>query len=328
MTCPHCGFENQDTNQSCFRCGQVLDLSDLEVEPECLRRGTPSSPWAERWHVLWNRRPAVRFGPRVDASLSAFLSIVPGLGHLVLGEPRRALVVLGAYLGALGIAMLTDPPLAPVADIVVDWFFHPRWLPLTVHAWIMGDAYQRRLRQHGRRADLLEVLVVSLVAVGLLLGPTTLEIGRMAMNYRQGRVNYPLEDPNVRMGDTLLIRVGTPAAVPRGAVVFFSSHDGQLRDEAVGTVRAVGTDVVEWSRDEGLLRVNGLAQEVPTWLAGALGSTPRVRLVLASDELLVLPIRPQGFTELSQAVIRERDVQGMAVRILEPASHRKYLRTR
>ena len=200
MTCPHCGFENRDTNQSCFRCGQAIDLSDLEVEPERLRRGKPSSPWAERWHVLWNKRPLVLCGPRVDASLSALLSIVPGLGHLVLGEPRRALIVLGIYLGALGLVLVTDPPLAPVGDIVVDWFFHLRWVPLIVHAWIMGDAYQRRLLQHGRRADMLEVLIVSLVAVGLLLGPTSLEPGRVSMNYRQGRVSYPLEDPTVCMG--------------------------------------------------------------------------------------------------------------------------------
>ena len=328
MTCPHCGFENLETNQTCFRCGQALDLSDLEVEPERLRRGTPSSPWAERCHVLWNRVPPLRIGARLDALMSGLLSVVPGLGHLLMRERRRALAVLGLYGAALVVAMIGDPPLAPAGDVVMDWFLHPRWVPLTVHAWIMGDAYQRRLRQRARRAGVVEMVLVSLLAVGVLLGPSTVERGRLAVNYQQGRVNFPLEDPNVRMGDTLLIRRGPPAAVPRGAVVTVPSRDSEVRDDAIGTVRAVGLDVVEWSRAERVLRVNGNAEEGPGWLPGALGGSEDVRLVLGEGELLVLPIRANGFHDLRQAVFLESDVRGVALRILGPASRRKILKTR
>lgn len=329
MTCPHCGFENPETNEACFRCGQKLDLDDVEVVPERLRRGRPSSRWAERWRVLLNRRPsAPDLSARPDAIVGALLSLVPGLGHVLGHEIRRGLVMLLLYVATLGFAMFWEPPVAPIAEIVVDWFFHPRWLPLTVHAWIVGDAYQRRLRRHGERASIPELLAVSVVTVALLLGPTSLEIGRRTVNYQQSRVNINLEDPNVRMGDVILVRGGTPASVPRGAVVLYASREREVRTEVLGTVRAVASDVVEWNREEGVLRVNGVAQEIPTWLPGALGNEPQARLRLGSGEILVLPFRERGFTSLQQALLQERDVQGLAVRIVDPPTRRKNLKTR
>lgn len=325
MTCPHCGFENQEANVSCFRCGQALSMDDVEVVPERLKRGTPSSGLLERFHVWRNRRGQGRrrdAPPRRQAAASAALSLVPGLGHSMMGYPRRAAVMLGLWVASIGVTWLTDPPLAPVPELVADWLLHPRWLPLAVHSFIMADAYQLRLRQRGVRADLGELMVVSLLATALLFGPRTLDLINAAAGYEAAVVVPAVTDPSVAQGDTLLFYTAAPPAVRRGMVLRFrfNGYGGQ----AVGTVQAVTGDVVEWKGPDRLLTVNGRPMPTPEWLALP-GSE---RLVLERGEFLMLSVAPYGFRSMRDLVVREAWADAVVVRITDPPHRRKTFPTR
>lgn len=148
----------------------------LDVEPPRLRRGRASGAFVEKVRVWWNRHTTPY---RSDASTSRFvatwsavLSLIPGLGHLLMGYPRRAGLALGLWAAALAAAFLVSlPPTNPPA-LLADWLFRPHWLPLSVHAWIISDAYQLRLARSGRQAGWTEVLIVTMLSVALLLGPS------------------------------------------------------------------------------------------------------------------------------------------------------------
>ncbi|HEY3998798.1 MAG TPA: hypothetical protein VGO93_08030, partial [Candidatus Xenobia bacterium] len=156
MTCPHCAFENMENEVHCFRCGQSLDLSDVDIVP---RRHNLLCGRLERF---WNRsvfRPEKVQG---RPALAAFLSMVPGLGHcMVLGDPRRGALMLGIYLTTVFVAWMSHP-----AD-VGSWVGHPDWLLVTTQAWVACDAYQRRRRQDGHRALPVELGLVSVAAMAL-----------------------------------------------------------------------------------------------------------------------------------------------------------------
>jgi len=329
VTCPHCGFENLEENATCFRCGQGLDLSDVEVEPARLRRG-PSSSLMERLHVWLNRRTQRRpSAPRMEASLSALLSIVPGLGQWLAGHPRRGLLMLGLWAVSLAASLAMDPPMLQWPSMVPEMFIQPRWLPLTVHAFVMADAYRLRLRTRGRRVGYLELMAVTLAATALLSLPVYTDVAqRMASNgTTRLRVMYAIEDPLIQQGDVIVVRDGNERDLARGAVVVFRIP-GHINQPLLGTVLAARGDFVEWSAKKQRLTVNGAPVAVPRWIAELKRLEKDERLVIPEGELLAMSVPLPWIESLREALVREANVEGRVIRILEPPARARQLPAR
>jgi hypothetical protein len=337
MTCPHCGFENLEENTECFRCGQALDLTDVEVVPDRLRRG-PSSRWAERGHrrVPQWKAPVAAI-PRLDATGCALFSVVPGLGHMLYGQRLRGLMLALLWLSAIGVAWYADPPLLLTRDVVVDWLQHPRWLPITTHAWIIADAWQMRLRQCGVRVSTGELCLVTMVAVVLLAAPNTqLEMHQLhdaALGLRPMLVREDLDDAAIQDGDTVLFREvgGHSDGLQAGDVVLTMTQMFRNRPvgaQRVGTVHAVAGDVVVWAQAGYRLTVNAVPHNVPKHVVAALFSTPDERFVMGAGELLLFPGPRETMTSWKDAIVPESRLQAVALRITDPPARRRILRMR
>lgn len=306
MTCPHCGFENLDTNTVCFRCGQEVDLTHVSVEPRRRRSG----PWLERFLARWTRWRRPGGGTAWPALGAGLLSLFPGLGHLWLGEPGRAALALGLYAAAFLVAYGVDLP------GLVDWVMEPRWLPVSVHAWVMADAYALRRRQGGARVPRGELLVVTLAALALLFLPAMVELG-LPRGDEQVRLNMGLEAASLQPGDVLRLELG-PVVRPRvGTVVVYPAAGGRM----AGVVIAGPGSRVDWKA--GALRVDTKPVPVPDYM----DEVPDARITLGANDYLVLSawVNPDTLHDL---VLPTGSIEGVAVEVVEPPERRRILNTR
>ncbi len=328
MTCPHCSFENMDSRVDCFRCGQPVDLEDVDVDP-------PRRPPGRREGLPWLRHLARRLEARSDRSrggpsAAAAMSLVPGLGHwIVLRDPIRAMGMALACLGALTVAAAMDAPATGLTlTWLLAWMTLSHWLPLTTHVWIVTDAYQRTLRRDGLRAEALEMYLVSVAAVAVLCAPglwgALAELGERATGFQRLVLMRPLPDPRVRQGDVLLVREGRPQGpLPAGTVVRYQSHQEHVRGDLVGTVLASPGDDVRWDSGHHRLLVDGRVADLPPEVRAMLARTPDEALTLASGQLLTFQMQP--IQHLSDMLVDTRSVDGVVVRIVDPASRRHEL---
>lgn len=304
MTCPHCGWENADTRTTCFRCNQELDLSGVQVEPPRRR----AAPWLERFLARWARHRRPSTDSRGPAVVSALLSLVPGLGHLVLGEPRRAAFALALYaataLVSLGGALPT----------LAEWILEPRWLPVSVHAWIMADAYATRLRQGGTRPGRPELLAVTLAALLLLFVPA---LARAPGADERLRLYVDLPVAGLQVGDVLRIDPTPRERLRVGNLVIHALPGGRV----VGVVRGEPGSRVDWK--EGVLRVDTRPVPTPEFPR----KLPEARVTLQPGEYLVLSAGAAPET-LRDLVYPAESIQGVAVEVVEPPDRRRILDTR
>lgn len=304
MTCPHCAWENPESQATCFRCGQELDLSHVEVEPPRRR----SAPWVERFLARWARHRRPSGDSRLAAVGSALLSLVPGLGHLALGEPRRAAFLLAIYAAVAVVAMGGAFP------TLADWVTRPHWLPVSVHAWIMADAYATRLRQGGTRLGRPEVFAVTLVALGLLFAPA---LARTGGGDEHLRLYVDLPVAGLRSGDVLRVDPAPRERHRVGDLVIHELPGGRV----VGVIRAEPGSRVDWR--EGVLRVDTRPVQTPA-LPRAL---PDERSTLQPGEYLVLSAGAAPET-LRDLILRAESIQGVAVEVVDPPERRRILDTR
>jgi len=159
--------------------------------------------------------------------LSLFM---PGLGHLYMGKPLRAINVQGFWLLALVIAccclMLAHVFLLRVVGALVSL-----WLVLQI--WIFLDLYQ--LTSRGGRTYILKPYNSPLVYGGLFIGlavaplwGTTEYLGTML--YGIHRVSAEENFPSLQEGDFILYAKNATGTHPikRGEVVMVKLRDGSL----------------------------------------------------------------------------------------------------
>ena len=325
MTCPHCGFENTEDRHLCFRCGQVLDLSGVDVIPPRLHRGRPGNRAMEVWTLWWNRHhPGNRVVERVSALAVFLASVVPGLGHFLQGEVRLAgWLALLWLVSALG-AMLADPPASFRPLLVGAWLFQPRWLPLSAHAWIMADAYTRRLRLSGRVARMGEVAVVTLAAVVLLTAPHALGLIPGRDRFAQVAVQVSLPEGGLQPGDRLLVdRDRLTEAVPVGTVVLYRGPWTGVEGEMLGMVLAGPGSHLRWRSSSSTLIQDGRAVH----LEGVSGM-PDGEVELGEGQQAVLPAHRAGVRALQELVLDAEEIRGVAIETVWPPERRRRLSTR
>ncbi len=115
MECPNCEFQNIPGSRGCVRCGSLLDLSGLSVEPpraaatavgrvaeRTARRTRAAASRAGR--IALRRRPAARMLPSASTSL-LLLAAVPGLAQWRRGNKRLARGIVVAWSIAVLLAI-------------------------------------------------------------------------------------------------------------------------------------------------------------------------------------------------------------------------------
>jgi signal peptidase I len=170
-----------------------------------------------------------------EPGLAALLSLIPGLGHLWIGQSlRKSFLFLGiSFVLFLTVVFGSMPSLA--------------WMCLfSFHSWVVLDAYQAAgaglgwTRPRGRAA------VWASLIVSMLLGPLYLQASRSVTTLSLDTDAFA---PLLRRDDRLLVR---PQSEYRRGDIVFSSHYG-----GVERVVALAGDKV--AVRDGRLYVNGEA---------------------------------------------------------------------
>lgn len=152
MKCVACELENPAARELCYRCSHPLDFSNLILDP----------PRQTQWgKFVW------RATPRLSIPFRAFLrslahypklawtvSILPGLGHALLGKPRWA-------LGLMGVWLLTSISEAGTLTL------RPGSYVMMVQCFAMSDAYlrAREASSHWSLGLLVNLITAALLAL-------------------------------------------------------------------------------------------------------------------------------------------------------------------
>jgi len=325
MTCAACGFENQESNENCFRCGRDLNLDKVDVEPERLKRGTPSArPRGNPFQSLldWRKNRLRRYERgvywRPYGLLFLAASLVPGLGQLLQGSPRRALLAALCW----SVAVYFDGP------DVMDYLSRPTFLTLSVHVAIALDAYRHESPRH-RWLDWAELLLLA----GLLwtaVNSSFLWTQFFPPPEQIAISNAGYLDPRLQNGDAVVIRrkrLEQSLPLASGTVALYhhpyrsalADRERQIYGSLMATVLAVPHQVVRYESLGGLT-VHGVATPVPEWLRTAWSGMAPQRLQLKANEFLVIPPIPVENPSLDVFVIPLSDIDGMGERIVAPPS--------
>jgi hypothetical protein len=199
--------------------------------------------------------------------MGAFLSIIPGLGHLITGRFRQVMVWWLLWLGAV------------VAGVFVYgsvWALPLLGLAIAIHAWIaVSCGLWRELQELAEKVVVLGFLMLVLVVAyripswvtGISVSPSSLTVPY-----------YRVEE-----GDALVMqRVGhQTAALPRGVLVRFNaaSYGRTLwgRQESLGQIIGLPGETVVLRGDVFVVGGQVLPPErfpVPRWLQGRQATIP------------------------------------------------------
>ncbi len=275
MRCQQCQFENIPGQKRCLRCNALLEdeIIGRVIYPPRMPRW--KGPIRAMFRFLRKVLPENVANPKIpaamrimsgDAFLGLFLSIIPGLAHLVDGRFREVrwtvliwFVVLAGgiffYGGNFGLLLLG--------------------LAVGIHAWI---AMHHKLDEQYREIE-RKIINFTLLAFFLTLfywGIRRIVFGDFMFRYS----NLDIPSQNVHTGDLLLGRrsranIGT---LRRGSLVFtrlrriagghFSRHPGST---VVVQVVGLGGERVKISEGTFFVNDEALNQErypVPQWLLG------------------------------------------------------------
>lgn len=269
MLCPVCGFENMPNQEACARCRAQLNVAEPS-EPKALRPPRagilrlfrPAQYVVNRIVDCLPSRMSERLGRLFvggetlpgSATAAIVLSVLPGLGHLLDGRKRAALIAFAAW--AVVVVLTVNFYAGMVGGLLVG-------LAVGIHTGVMFDA--GRVRQHAETLrSRLHVMLLLLITVGI----GYFLIDRMVRR-RIGFVTsaFSLAAADVEPKDYLLIS-RRPAAYRRGDLVMASSIDHSMYrvghetyidlsipGETVFVVIAVAGDEVQASQEG--VRVNG-----------------------------------------------------------------------
>ncbi|MCU0915704.1 MAG: S26 family signal peptidase [Planctomycetes bacterium] len=245
MRCARCEFENIPGQTRCIRCGSILEggAAVIEIYPPRMPAWKKPGRDALRWLRGSRLRPekpvmpCLRRGFRTavsDSLAGLLLSIVPGLGHALVGRFRevRLWVLLWAIALGLGLFLYGSPIGFPLIG-----------LALGLHAWI---AVQYGLFQEIQG---LPARVGALIVIVLLLAVLYWTVpGLVPPGLSGGYTALTIPARNIHPGDYFVTRRlphgGEPLA--RGALVLFQprTHRFANRRLVVGQTHGMIGQVV------------------------------------------------------------------------------------
>ncbi len=279
--------------QRCFKCGSILEgeITILDVHPP--RMAGWKRPWrqlARHLHTTYKAEEEHKTPGRYEpdyANLKAIkgfvLSIIPGLGHVVMGEGLRISLVVLAWIIALALAFWLIPS---------QWGWLSLGIGAGLHAWLALDAGLLRL---------LDKLTEKLAAVGagfvifvivylgasLIVQPIHPRNGR-APSLGLGRsffekANLDIPGERIVIGDILRLSPWDPnAPINRGTLIrhnaqvfaFYRYHTARLRqrdDRAMGQIIGLPQEWIAVDANQYLVnnrRLDPNQYPVPLWLRG------------------------------------------------------------
>ena len=298
MQCPRCEFENMPGMDRCFKCG-----STLQIEMQCLDANPPRmAAWKKPFRNFIRTLRRLRILPGESLSihppqwlsksskdiLSVFLSIIPGLGHLL----QKSFNTISWYV------------VAWLVCLAATIFFYGSFAGylflgfcLVLHAWIaIHSGLIKVVTASGHR-------LIAILILGSLLWVVYLNIGRFVfqdIDRIHSSVTIPYYD--IRINDYLLANRISPEGqlLPRGSIVIANlPHfgvglngpiNGFRRPEVVASGQIIAFENEMLRIEENTFYVDEVALEkdkypVPMWLRGrALSVTiPKGHYFIASE---------------------------------------------
>ncbi len=203
MRCQRCQFENMPGQTKCFQCGSILESTSTIVDIHPPRMAQWKKPfrsmarWARRWKLLPSETPSrcLLSGIKMDPADSEclwglFLSIIPGLAHLVHHRFREIRWYFIGWLLALSIGLFLYGTNFGLCFI---------GLAVGLHAWIaIQHSLLKRLEGFGER---LGTVLFALIILALIYWATPRVI---LPSLRGGYTALTLPYQNIQRRDYLL----------------------------------------------------------------------------------------------------------------------------
>ncbi|MFC1671648.1 hypothetical protein ACFL01_00795 [Planctomycetota bacterium] len=349
MECPTCQFENMPGAVACTRCGAQLVVTGPTTPEDFVppRAGGMKHlrPLTYLFHRLVDLLP-VRMPEhlarvfRGDAVLSGeslvamLLSACPGLGHVLDGRPKAALIAFGVWAVILTLlaSFFYGTSRGVLLGMLMSW-----------HAVVVFDAGRLQVHAKNFRVRLRLMLFILVVA-----GVTYFSLSGMADRYVHFLSSpYDIQAVGISGGDVLSVRLrvdewrrGDVVAISRmssGRIAIGSETylDAGTYGVTIGRIVALSGDQVVVGPDG--ITVNGESVDMSALPEGniPLPGNP-VSFTLQKNEVLaVFPtrnIRYRGNADISTILwtrvycMQIRDLYGRVTGVYLPLNHRKAVR--
>lgn len=291
MQCVNCSFENMPGMSTCTRCGSVLQLGDICVQPPRASRHRAATRVQRVLHPLRARVARLHLSRRQltwllpePVSLPALLwSIIPGLGHLKIRRPRLGWCILSAWLFLMLLAVLS------LGTAWHSFFWNgmvATHLVAIVSLFAASLSYERLL---------VRALFGLVIFVGLhlvLYQPAAWAGSHVCVLLPVPRIGA---NNTVRKGDILLYQGSwmRPDSFRHGDLVAYRieawQQDGYYVQAGLGLDRIVATPGDHVRVTDGVLYVNGAPLPPDRGTLGALPELNDFEAEVGSGEYLILP---------------------------------------
>jgi len=205
--CPVCGFRNMDSNDRCFRCSALLRRSET-IEKEAFksagRREWKDAPRRLLYSPIdWLRhRPWVgklwalpEHGEFRYPYTAGLLSVVPGGGHLYIGQRPKAALFFAVAIAIAALAAFTFTH--PISDYVL-------FGALAYWLWVISDAIGTAAQMTGSTWRVRKTLAL-MCAGALMLGLTLTALQWFGVNFLTfQKISTPSMQPAIHEGDRLM----------------------------------------------------------------------------------------------------------------------------
>lgn len=326
----------------CFKCGSTLQIEQQDLDADPPRMAAWKKPFRDivrtlrRLRILPGETPGIRKPTWLsemflEEILSVFLSIIPGLAHLL----QRSFNTIGWYVAAWFVCL--------AATI----FFYGSFagylflgLCLVLHAWIaIHSRFIKKVTSSGHR-------IIAILFVSFLLWIVYSNIGRFIFQDIE-RIHSSITIPyhEIRINDYLLAnRVDqSDHFLPRGSIVIAEMPQvtigGHLRynnrsSNAVATGQIIAFKNETVTTEENTFYVDGLPLEkdkypVPMWLRGrALSITiPEDAYFIASEyNLNARGIALNNSIISEVCLIKTQGVESKVFMLWSSLTRRKFIR--
>jgi len=291
MQCVNCSFENLPGAPSCARCGSMLQLSEMCVEPPRASKGRVATRVRQVWYPLRDGLGRVRVSRRKltlllpePVSRSALVwSIIPGLGQLKTSRRGLGWCLLCTWLILL---------LLTLVSLGTGWHFFFRNLVVMTHAVAIVSLFAASLSYYGLIVRALFGLLVFVGLSLLLYRPVGWACSRAYVLLPVPRIGA---NDVVSPGDVLLYQGpwARPESFRRGDLVTYRIDHQQTSGYYIRAgfgldrVVAVAGDHVQLA--EGRLYVNGACPLEGEGPLAALPPLDELELDVGPGDCLILP---------------------------------------
>ncbi|MCG8405960.1 MAG: hypothetical protein MI923_12260 [Phycisphaerales bacterium] len=295
MQCMNCGFENMPGLEACSRCDSALALGEISVVParaSTLRLRTRIHQLRNRVAVVLTYPFRIRIPRWVPRSKSPILwptlarTVVPGLGHLQIGQRTTGWIFLLTWLGFLVAGLLTLPSQATV------WLFSAA---VATHASAMISVFS---------ADLSFQRPVIRMLFGILLFIALRQLVYVPIGMAAELFWVPMVVPSNLLPGTVtqsgegLVYEGRwlrPDQFERGDLIFYRiraiNGHGYYSLEGHGLDRIVGIPGDNVVVKDGILLVNGETPSANEMPIGSVERMPDISIDVKDGQYAVLPTR-------------------------------------